>query len=616
MAGIANIRARQSPPSLPLTGRARSPLSIDFSHVRALLWLRWKLTVRGYTRSWRKIVGLIFTLLFLLWFAGTAGVTTGIAYQVFPRQAATELLFAVVSVVYIVWAMLPLLQYNLNEGLDVTKLQTYPLTRGEQMVSLVLATFFDISTLFILALYIAIFIGWHASPAAAVITALALVIAYIHTVGFSQLVLAALMGILRSRRYRDLAVIVFAVAASFWSLGSQFLFGRVFRHLSFAHPESLGAIHVDKYLQWSPPGMATRAIALADSGDIGRALVWLLAAGALVPVLLSVWARILERGITTAESAGASGRGKRGRRRRSALSIAPAITMTARTASLPAVGAQPVEIPSPAARIALSSVAVAAVRKRRSFSGPARAIAWKDALYIWRDPQLKAALLSSLLATAFLFVPNLFSASETGLNGRQSVIIAPVPALLVIMVLSINSLGLERQGLQTLFLFPVRPLDILFGKNLFAGALAFLLEIILVALKAALTNGWENIPIALSLGLAAIFVMMACGNITSVIAPFRTRTVRMGDTSSFNSENGCLRSVISIGALGAMLVLMLPIIAALTVPIALGHRPWIVFTLPGAILYGVALHQAATRMIAPVLLHRAPEILSITVQEA
>jgi ABC-2 type transport system permease protein len=258
---------------------------------------------------------------------------------------------------------------------------------------------------------------------------------------------------------------------------------------------------------------------------------------------------------------------------------------------------------------------VVATPRRHRLSGPALAIARKDAIYVWRDPQLKAALLSSLLATAFLFVPNLFSGSETGLNGRQSVVIAPVPALLVIMVLSLNALGLERQGLQTLFLFPVRPLDVLFGKNLFAGALAFVIEIALVVLKAALTDGWENIPIALSLGLAAIFVMMACGNVTSILAPFRTRTVRMGDTSSLNSENGCLRSVISIGALGVMLVLMLPIIASLTVPIAIGHRPWIVITLPLAILYGFLLYQAATRMVAPVLLRRAPEILAITVQE-
>lgn len=614
MAGIANIRARHSPSSLPLAPRARSSLSIDLSHVRALLWLRWKLTVRGYTRSWRKVVGLVFTLLFLLWFAGAAGVTTGIAYQVFPRQAAMEVLFSVVTALYGVWAILPLLQYNLNEGLDVTKLQTYPLTRGEQMVSLVLATFFDISTVFILALYVAIFLGWHATPVAAVITIVALAFAYLHTVSFSQLVLAALMGILRSRRYRDLAVIVFAIAASFWSLGSQVLFGRVFRRLSFAHPESLGAIHVDRYLQWSPPGMAARAITLADSGHIAQALPWLIASGALVPLVLSLWARILERGITTAESAGAGRASKSTRRRKVAASQAAAVVATSVERSSSAQG---LVAASAASHTYNSARALSAPRpaRRRRFSGPARAIAWKDALYVWRDPQLKAALLSSLLATAFLFVPNLFSASETGLNGRQSVVIAPVPALLVIMVLSINALGLERQGLQTLFIFPVRPLDILFGKNLFAGGLAFLLEVILTVLKAALTNGWVEIPTALCLGVAAIFVMLACGNVTSVIAPFRTRTVRMGDTSSFNSENGCLRSVISILALGVMLILMLPVIASLTVPIAIGHQPWTVVTLPAAILYGVLLHQSATRMIAPMLQRRAPEILAITVQE-
>src|SRR5262249_25008351 len=157
------------------------------------------------------VLGLVFTLLLFVVFASVAGVGSVAAYLNLPRPTAAQVLFGVLGVLYVIWAVLPLLQYTLNEGLDVTKLQAYPLTRGEQMTSLVLATLFDVSALFILALYAAMVIGWHATPLAAIVTVVALVAAYVHTVGFSQLVLAALMGLLRSRRYRDLAVVFFAV---------------------------------------------------------------------------------------------------------------------------------------------------------------------------------------------------------------------------------------------------------------------------------------------------------------------------------------------------------------------------------------------------------------------
>jgi hypothetical protein len=570
-------------------------------HVRALLWLRWKVTLRGYTRSWRRVLGLVIMLIFLLWFAGSAGVGTAFAYTQLSRPAATQVLFGVLGLLYVIWAILPLLQYNLNEGLDVTKLQTYPLTRGEQMVSLLLATLLDLSTLFILALYVGVFVGWRATPLAAAITVVALVVAYIHTVGFSQLMLAALMGLLRSRRYRDLAVIFFAVFGAGFSLFNQLVFARLSRSLRFSDPNAIASIHIDRVLQWTPPGMAARAIALADAGSYAEAIPWLLMPAVLVVVLVVLWSSVLERGITNAETASAPG----GRRRRRGVATAPVPD-----------GARPAA--SGAGRF--TAVVPAPQHRWRPISGPSLAIALKDVRYLWRDPQLKGAVLSSLLATAFIFLPNLGSGSSSslrsGFGGPASVLIAPLPALLVVLVLSINALGLERQGLQTLFLFPVRPLDIFWGKNLVVGGLALALQVLLTIIKAAITGGWEYAPLALCGGIAALLVLLGCGNVTSVITPFRSRSMRMGDTSSFASENGCLRSVVSSTALFCAAVLLSPVAAAIAIPLAMEHSEWLVFTLPAIIVYGVVLHQFTTRLVAPILLRRAPDILAATVREA
>ncbi|HKS69648.1 MAG TPA: hypothetical protein VJQ45_04475, partial [Ktedonobacterales bacterium] len=310
MAGVVTA------PTATTTPAARPSYAIRPSHVRTLLWLRLKLTLRGYSRSWQRIVGLVFLLIFALPLVGGLAVGTAFAYIGLPRPSGIQILFAVIGGLYLLWAALPLLQYSLNEGLDVTKLQIYPLTRGEQMASLVLSTLFDVSTIFLLLLLAAIFVGWHATLVAGVVTVVALGAIYVHVVSLSQLMLAALMGLLRTRRFRDVTVIVFALLGSVCSFGSQILS----RLLDSFEPSLGGAggtgvlsLHLDRYLQWSPPGMAAQAIVLADRGEYLAAAPWLVGSLVLIPVVLAVWAWVLDRGITSAESGGG---GKRVGRRR------------------------------------------------------------------------------------------------------------------------------------------------------------------------------------------------------------------------------------------------------------------------------------------------------------
>lgn len=594
MAGVG-VETRQAPALPPA---ARPSYAIRFSHVRTLLWLRWKLTVRGYARSWQRIVGLVFALVFLLPFVGLVAYGTVAAYLDLPRPAATQILFAVVGGLFMLWAALPLLQYSLNEGLDVTKLQIYPLTRGEQMLSLLLSTLLDVSTLFLLLMLAAIFVGWHATLLAGAVTVVALVAIYAHIVSFSQLVLAALMGLLRTRRFRDITVIVFALFGVTCSLGSQLVSRLLVGVGGPGRGPDLLSLHLDQYVRWTPPGMAAQAIALANEGDYVQALPWLAGSLLLIPVLLSVWAWVLDRGITNAESSAPAGR--RARRRSRGATAANGLN-----------GAQPAAAP----------LAVPSRRRWRPISGAALAITAKDARYLWRDPQLKAALISVLFATVIILFPNIYSPRNSDLSGSNllagySVLLAPLPALLLVLAFSQNALGMERQGLQTLFLFPVRPLDIFFGKNLFVGVFAFAFEVALTLVRAAMTGGWQLVPLALVGGLAAILVMLGCGNVTSVLAPVRWRTMRMGESGSYASENGCLRAVISFATMAVTALLLIPVAAAILVPLLLVGQEWFALSLPLALAYGVALYQTATRLIAPVLLRRGPEILAATVREA
>src|SRR5579883_2804494 len=200
--------------------------------LRWLFWLRWKMLVRGYARDKSRIIGAI----------------------------------------YLMWIVLPLLEYNINEGLDISKLALFPLTRGELMASLVLSTLLDIPTVGLLLVFIATIAGWAFSVPLALVTLLAIVIFYVQLVGISQLVLALLMRTLQSRRFRDLSIILVALFSSSCYLIQQLVFRGVgtsnfigaLRHASFS-----------PYLQWLPPGMAARAIQQAAVGNWGISFAWL-----------------------------------------------------------------------------------------------------------------------------------------------------------------------------------------------------------------------------------------------------------------------------------------------------------------------------------------------------
>lgn len=583
MARIAGDLPRAAPfaSALPAHQRTLNPV-----HIAVLFTMRWKLTIRGYQR--RKVtatIGVILALLLVIGVIGEMSAVSYVGYTRLPHALALQALFVVLAGLYLAWIALPLLQYSLNEGLDVTKLAILPVTRVERMVALLLATLLDIGTLAIVAFFIPILLAWTPSPAALAITIVALLLAYLHTVAMSQLVLAAMMGVLRNRRWRDLSIVIFAALGASCSFAGQFA-SSFFRHINpRLGAEQFAGIHLDPYLQFTPPGMAARAIELAARGQYLPALGWSSALLALAPVVLVVWSWVLDRGVTSAESGGGSGSTRAVKRR----TVAPS----------PATAAD----------------AVTARAPRRLIPDAALAIAQKDARYLWRDPQLKAALLSSLFLLVLVVLPNFGFDRGTGFGLQpQRVLFTPLPTLAVVFNLSLNALGMERRGLQMLYLFPVRPLYIFWGKNLAVGAVTFGAQVVLATAMAAITGGWLNVAPTLVGGLAAILVLLGCGNVTSVLVPFHMRDLHTGN-ANLAAENGCLRSVISLLTLATAGVMLLPVIALVFLPIQFETRIVLIVTLPLALLYGIVVHQLATRRIAPRLLNRGPEILAVTVRD-
>ena len=560
---------------------------IHTEKLRWLFWLRWKMVIRGFTRSSgrvSRIIGTVFLVLFGLPFLGSIAVGTYFAYRYLPAPANSEVLFLVLTALFLLWAILPLFEFSVNEGLDISKLALFPLTRAELMLSLIFSTLLDIPTLGLFLVLGAVVAGWFFSLPLGLMALLTMLVFYVQLVSVSQLVLALLMRVLLSRRFRDLSVIVIALFSSSCYLIQQV----VFRTLSFGSGnivEGLMHARVSPYLQWLPPGMAARAIQDAYHGNWGGSFLWLGVLLVISIVFLYLWQSVVERGLTSASSEG-SVRVRRSR-----------------------VETVSTGVSSPVARGLIGRI-----RASQTIT-----IVGKDLKYFRRDPQLQAALVSSVMSIMVLVVITFVNSGNSSHNflGSWVVLASPAFVFLSLYTFSSNVLGLERQSLTTLLLFPVDPRQILWGKNIVVFLLGTFEIIALIFLSAFTSHAWNYVLPAFAVGFAGIGVVLGCGNFTSVFFPQRMRQMRRGMQTAANlsSEGGCLRSVMSLVALGVTMIVLLPVMMALVLPLIF-RAEWIwSLSIPASFIYGAALYYVVTALVAPRILDRVPEILEIVARE-
>ncbi len=559
---------------------------IHQNKVRWLFWLRWKILARNFTRSTGTIIATIVLLLFALLIGLVVGAGTFFAYRFLPTPANTEFLFIVLTGVYVLWVILPLLEFTTNEGLDISKLSLFPLTRGELMVSLLFSTLLDVPTIALLLVLCAVVVGWATSLPLALLALVAMIIFYVQLISISQLVLALLQKVLQSRRFRDISVLLIILLSS-----SGYLCQFAIRGL--VTPGSFNALThatISPYLQWFPPGMAARAIQQATVGHWGASILWLLVLTAISLLFLYLWQLTVERGLTAADSGGSA---KTVRHRNT-----PGTAYPSGTAAQPS----------------------------RNFLGLPPQISTltiKDLKYIRRDPQIQAIFIQSLLSSLFIILYfgisffNNTGSTSTFLSGPWLIFIAPLWLQLSLFTFSYNTLGLERQSLTTLFLFPVEPRYILWSKNIVVFIIGLVEIAVFVTLIAFLTHSWPFLLPAIVIGLCGVLTTTGIGNITSVFLPQKVRLARRGFQTQANSSAnaGCLRTLLSLAAMAAMFILLIPVAAAVVVPLFL-HLEWLwSITLILSIAYAFIIYLVTLFIAAPRMLAREPEIIAIVTKE-
>lgn len=554
--------------------------------LRWLFWLRWKLFLRGFSRDKSRIISTIFLIIFGIPFFGAIAVGTAFGYRLLPYPANSELLFLVLTAIYLMWLALPLLEFTVNEGLDVSKLMPFPLTRLELMASLLLSTLLDIPMFGLMLVLLAVIIGWAVSVPVAIFTILAMLVFYVQIVGMSQLVLSLLMRTLQSRRFRDLSILVIALFSTACYLSSQ-LVSRALSSGGFQ--ANLQNAAFSRYLQWLPPGYSASVVQDAFTGNWGLGIVWLAASIVAAIVVLYLWSQVLEHSLYTPEVGGTA----RARTRR--------------------VRAQSVT----GEQTALASTT--AGTRRGFLSSQTITITIKEWKYFWRDPQLKAMLFQSVIYVAIVVLYPIISATRGPRSTNFSIGLFSVPlaVFLSMFILSYNTLGMEREGLTTLFLFPIDPRRILLGKNLSVAVLGLAELILLMIITAVLSRATNLVLPVFVVGLSVIAVVLACGNVTSIFFPTKMRAYGRGfrATGASSGNPGCIRSILSLAMMIVTVIVLLPVAAAAFVPLIL-HAEWLwVFCVPLALLYAIAIYALVMWFAAPQLLKRAPEILAVVARD-
>jgi ABC-2 type transport system permease protein len=556
---------------------------VHSNKLRWLAWLRVQMLIRSFRRSPRSLILAIVGLLVILFVSGLLAIALFAAFQNLSAPANTEILYLLLTGILLLWIMLPLLSYSTNEGLDVTKLQLFPLTRFEVMFSLLFSSLFDLWTVLLLVLFAVTIVAWWLhSLALGLMTLLILVVFYFVIVGISQLILALLMRTLQSRKFRDISVIILALFGSSCYLLQRFAIGA---HNLLNLGNTLNRGGFSPVLQWLPSGVAATAIRAASQGNwtTSFALFGLLLVIAVIAIYL--WQVVLERSMAASET----GASRRKKQRQPAVARPVVVERVDQRTSQTRLGEQ------------------------------LQGLLKKELLCFWRDPQLKIRIFQiAIYVVIFVLLPA-FNASNG--SGGDSFYASYTPftsvavVFLFMLTLSQNTLGIERQSLTTLFLFPIDRRRLLWGKNLAVFLIGFVVLVALMIVCLVISHEQTMVLPAAVIGLSGLGITLGWGNFASTYFPrYQAPMGQRGYSASGGQaqSGGCLNIIMSLVMTVITIVTLVPVALGIGIPFFMNLPLLWLGTMPLSLVYGVVLYVVLTNLSATRMLATEPEILATT----
>lgn len=554
----------------------------------ALFRVRLLLSMRQFSKEPGKILGLLISALVFIPFSILAGFGTGYGYLNLEDAWPAHLLGIVFVVLWLIWAVMPVLLFGSNESMDMTRLLQYPLSKRDLVISAFSGTIFDFTTYLLLPLFVAPLVYWGTiSLPMLLVLLLGLLIAYTHLIVINQLTLIAAGGILRSRRFRDVMIIVL----SLFGFSCYFVNRGVFYLIERLNIEAITDLEPLNILKWLPTGAVARAIQLAEMGEWAFSSAWLIYSTAWLALFLWIWQTLFRR-IITGHGFLHTGLGVKREER----NVEKKIEHHEERLRGIAAGNSVIEQPG-----------ISRIWSWIPYS--TQQIFLKEMRSIWRVPQRRIGLIQGLLLPVFFTGPALLSGGSP--LGQYMWLMLPLYAVFTTWVFSMNMLGWEGRSLATLLATPMARWPLLLSKSL---ALLTLVSIPITLLALAITiylrdflglMGWS-----IALGIAAAIMGLMVN--ASVLFPFPVNLDSYRQQMSF-SGGTCLASLVNM--------LVIPVLIGVVASPIIGLVAWAIWSeqdnlIPVAAvfapIYGVVLLLAGTYLAARLLLKREPEILAAT----
>jgi ABC-2 type transport system permease protein len=455
------------------------------------------------------------------------------------------------------WVVLPILTFGSDDLLDPARLALLPLSGRQLLTVMGVGALVGVAPIATTVAALGLLPATGSDPASYVVALLSVVLLLALCVTASRATAAALSGLLRSRRGRDLGVGLAALVALSFQLLNPLL------QVASSHGDSgKDAFHgLAGPLRWTPPGL----LATAPGRSLPGALASLLTAAAVVGALLVGWERSVRRSLERAEITGS--------RRRRGTALAPR------------------GVPVPAGRVG--------------------AIMAKDLRYLVREPRrLVAAVTAVLLPVAVVVGPLVLSG---GRPSRGLVFVVCGVGMLTAISIGSNRFGVDGSATWLLLSSAIDGRDArrdLLGGDLAIAAVGGPAVLLIGGLLAAVTGGWGYLPSALGIAFALLAIGVAVSGLVSVTAPFAIPPSQNAFGSG-GAGQGLTAGLLTIVALVAEVAVCLPLLGLLLPALLIPSRVFGVALLFGGPAYGLAVGALLRRHAARRWAEHAPEVLQV-----
>lgn len=542
-------------------------------HLKALLFLRWRLGLRGAAASKINAIGTIVGLCLGIPVALALGVGVGWGLSVIPEMWRGALLKAGFLAIWIAWVLAPIVGVRLSDAWDMGKLLVYPISAKRLFTASILGALGDFSTLFVIPSFLAaIGVAFTWGVLAGLVALIAVPLLLFQTLALAQCAALGLSGALKSRKWRDAAMVIGPLIA----MSAQFL-----RYIIKAVDwQALLKNPLYKLGDWLlPPAMAARAI-----DEAAHQSLWTL------PALVLLVASTV-------------------------LTVAVASTLIGKIYDGEEL-----------------KLAVKSVEPSESAGGPDRlaflpptivGLARKEWRYFRRDPYFRLMAMNLLYLLVFTAI-TLFlrqGGKRGDGDGNLSVALQANPEWAIFPVLGgmflallsesqmlYNQFGIDGNATVQLFGFPAPRRQFFLGKNL-AQAFALVPTNLILGLVLCLLVGQPKLyGMVVAFVLLMLPLVMALGNVFSVFFPHKV-ALRGAKMAGGGTGFGFLYTLAWLGAGSLALALYAPVGAALLWPYLTHQLPLLAATLPAAALYVALMYVVGLKAAEGFLREREPWVI-------